>query len=93
MLEFDSFTVCCAEKELTGLNVNIYMPTAKTDDYHTIKPYLWTESNIGYGLVYIKNDYKFPNDVEEWIVKNYDVLLRHWNCEITDKETLNILLK
>lgn len=33
MLEFDSFTVCGAEKELTGLNVNIYMPTAKTDDY------------------------------------------------------------
>ncbi len=91
MFKFDSFTICCIEKESTGLNVNIYLPTAKFDDDDTIKPCLWTESNMGYGLVYIRNDYKNFDDVELWIVENYDVLISHWNCEITDKEVLNIL--
>lgn len=89
MFEFDLFDVCCINKEITGLNVNIFLSAAKDDD--EIEPHLWTEDNTGYGLVYIRNDYKSHDDIESWIVENYDVLISHWNRQITDEEVLSIL--
>ena len=31
------------------------------------------------------------DEVMKWIVKYRDVLLKHWNKELTDKEALNLL--
>ena len=92
MFELDGFSVCQINKEQTGLSVDVLLSTASVNDEIT-KPYLWTESKIGYGLVYIRNDYKSHDEVETWIRKNYDVLMMHWENKLTDKETINILSK
>ena len=92
VFNLDGFSMCRINKEHTGLSVDVLLATADSVD-EKFKPYLWTEGDIGYNLVYIRNDYKYSGGIEAWIVENYNVLIRHWNHEITDKETINILSK
>ncbi len=33
------------------------------------------------------------SEIKNWIIKYYDILMQHWNKELTDKETLNLLGK
>lgn len=36
-------------------------------------------------------DFAHSSEVFKWIIKYYDILMKHWNKELTDKEALNLL--
>lgn len=38
-------------------------------------------------------DFPHSTEVFRWISKYYEILMKHWNKEITDKEALNLLGK
>ena len=33
------------------------------------------------------------NKIKKWIIQNYDILIKHWNKELTDRQALNALSK
>ena len=36
-------------------------------------------------------DFAHSSEIFKWIIKYHDVLMKHWNKEITDKQALNLL--
>jgi hypothetical protein len=91
IFEFDSFKVCCIKKSFEKETLEIYLSSEGYVSEDEIKPHLWIKHKYGYSVVDIRNDYSSDDEVFFWVSKNYDLLIKHWYHEITDKELLTAL--
>lgn len=78
-------------RELTGLSGEVYLMTF--DKEFETKPCVCVESKIGISFIDIRDDYSSDDEEFSWVSKNYEVLMRYWNCEISDKEIIDTLKK
>ena len=40
-----------------------------------------------------KKEFRRSGEVIQWVKNNYDIIMRHWNKEISDRQALNMLAK
>lgn len=102
--EPDSFELVQVAKEDSGLKYDIYLYSSGK-----VKEYLTPIVEIDYGtdltpvLVFSANEIRLIKksdlpatdfeEISDYLKRNYDIIVKHWNCEMSDKEVLNTLYK
>ena len=71
-------------------NIPHNYPRIKVDVDGNLIPVIISDNPIIPESVGIKNFKKF-NEIKKFIIKNKDILLKHWNKELSDREILNLL--
>lgn len=71
-------------------NVPHNYPRIKVDVNGNLIPVIISDNPIIPKSVGIETFRKF-NEIKEFIIKNKEILLKHWNKELSDRETLNLL--
>ncbi len=89
--EFDSFAYCCVKIALEGNIIELLFSSEGYNPECIVKPHIWKKCNNGYIMIDIRDDYTTDKDIYSWVKYNYDLLIKHWFHEITDKELLNTL--
>lgn len=103
------FEMANLEKDESGLPYNIWLdsvgkyrevshnlPRIKVDIYNNCKILVPVSIDKSNPENLSRNPHikinKFGK-VSKWIIKNYDILIKHWNHEIKDSQALNMLNK
>lgn len=71
-------------------NISHNLPRIKVDVDGNLIPVIISDDPRIPDNIKIKTFRKF-NEVRKFIIQNKDVLLKHWNKELTDREVLNLL--
>ena len=99
--EIDGFFVVCAHREDTGLPYDILLDSLGTHKTERVNDVPWVGVIICDTVVPISiserplilSEYglKHKELIIEWVSKRRELLLKHWNGQITDKEILEAL--
>lgn len=87
--------------EDSGLPYNVWLDSAGKDrnvEHNTPRLKVEVDNefipmSISKDDVWSLKDFKKKSVMVKWIMDNYDVLIRHWNKELTDRQALNLLSK
>lgn len=92
ILFIDTFTLARLTAKDTGLDCDIWLDSLGCERRHSKHPYVLIQHKIGWKKIYTHMTSKvLPHELRLWCENNKDVIERHWNKELSDVETLNIL--
>ena len=101
LMESDCFEMANLETQDAGLPFDIWLdsagckrnvphntPRIKVNVDGNLIPILFSETDIT-----PTKEFRHKNEIIDWINQNREILLKHWNKELTDREVLNLLAK
>ena len=99
--KFSAFEMANLNKQESGLPYDVWLDSSgsRRNVQHN-KPRIKVDVNgdripvsISDNDVWIKKPFRDSNVIKNWVVDNYDTLIKHWNGELTDRQALNLLSK
>lgn len=85
---FNGYNVVKVTTKDSGLSFNIFLKSAGVKPYNEA-PFILVENLTGYTKIRISEN--ADCECKKWITDNYELLVKHWNCELSDREVLNML--
>ena len=87
-MPFDGYKVVMVASGDSGLSFNIFLKSAGVKPYNEA-PFIWVKNHTGYEKIRISEN--ADCECKKWISDNYELLIKHWNCELSDRGILNML--
>ena len=92
----DGFMAIIATKRETGLSCDIFLECMAEKRFRNVQPYVFASGEDWLYPISISESPIMLDDigleeidfmdVYQWITNNYELLIRHWNCQIDDQE-------
>jgi hypothetical protein len=99
--KFSTFEIVNLNKQESGLPYDVWLDSigSRRNEQHN-NPRINVDVNgdripvsISDNDVRIKKPFRDSNVIKNWVVDNYDTLIKHWNGELTDRQALTLLYK
>lgn len=101
-VEHTCFEMANLRKQESGLPYDIWLDSAgcKRNTHHNVmRIKVGIDSELVSVIIASQRDirplrhFKRENEIISWASDNYYTLFKHWNCELSDRQALNILAK
>ena len=98
--EDEGFDYAGLTQQETGLPYIVLIDSVGITRKPRIKPRIRVRVNDEYIPVSISKTnvekykpFEGDTEIEQWVIENYDILIKHWNQEITETEAMDLLDK